>query len=95
MKNLTLMLALAVTFALGSCGADDATVDKMAGEMCDAMALYDAEDISSMMAAAEKMTEIAGNSDYGSVTEAQLKGAMETKCADGFKKFSELTESGE
>ena len=94
MKKTALILVV-FGFILGSCGADDATVDKMAGEMCDAMALFSEDDISSMMTAAEKMTEIAGNGDYGSVTEAQLKGAMETKCADGYKKFIDLTESAE
>jgi len=95
MKKINLLVVV-VAFFMFSCGADQASVDKMTGEMCSAMELYKEDDIATMMAAAEKMMEIAGNeAEYGSVTEAQLKGAMEEKCPDGYKKFMELTETAE
>lgn len=91
MKRLA-FLAIGAAIFLSSCGgADQATVDKMTGEMCDAMAIYNEEDPMSMLDAASAMLEISEKEDeYGSVTEDQLYEAMEAKCPDGYKKFKEL-----
>jgi hypothetical protein len=85
-----LLLSTVTIFAF-SCGADQATVDKMAGEMCSAMELYKNDNPMSMLEAAGKMSEIAGKEDeYSGVTEGQLKGAMETKCPEGYEKFQTM-----
>ena len=88
------LFALASAF-LTSCGADQATVDKMSGEMCSVMEKYDEADPSSMLTAANGMIEIAGKeTEYGKVTEDQLYSAMEKQCPEGYKKFKALAESG-
>ena len=89
MKNL-FFAAIAALFLLGACGADQEVVNNMADEMCGAMELI-TEDPMSLMAAAEKMTEVATNSEYGSVTEAQLMEAMNEKCPEGAEKLKELS----
>lgn len=91
MKKIVLISSV-LAFVLCSCGADQASVDKMTEEMCSAMELYKKEDPSSMLRAAGKMSEIAGKQkEYGSVTESQLNETMQVKCADGFLKFQEIT----
>ena len=91
MKNL-FFASLAVLMLLGACGANEETVNKMADEMCAAMELI-TDDPMSLMAAAEKMTEVASNADeFSSVTEDQLMTAMEERCPDGAAKFKDLTE---
>lgn len=91
MKKIAIF-ALAVGL-LSSCGADQATVDKMAGEMCTAMEAYNEADPMTLLDAANQMTEIAGKEDeYGKVTEDQLMKAMESQCPEGHKKFLSLAE---
>lgn len=83
-------------FILSSCGADQATVDKMTQEMCTALEGVDTEDISSLMDAAIGMMDVVEKSDdYASVTEAQLESAMKEKCPDGWKVFEEISAMGE
>ena len=91
MKKIVIF-ALAVGL-LSSCGADQATVDKMAGEMCAAMEMYNETDPMSLLDAANAMTEIAGKeAEYSKVTEDQLMKTMETSCPEGHTKFKNLAE---
>jgi len=88
------LFAFASAFMM-SCGADQATVDKMSNEMCTVMEKYDETDPSSMLTAANGMMEIAGKeAEYGKVTEDQLYSAMEKQCPEGYKKFKTLADSG-
>ncbi|HBH50127.1 MAG TPA: hypothetical protein DDX98_15890 [Bacteroidales bacterium] len=91
MKNL-FFPSLAALFLLGACGPDQETVNKMADEMCEAMALI-TDDPMSLMDAATKMGEIMDKTDeYGNITEEQLIAAMEERCPDGASRFKDLSE---
>ena len=85
-------IAIATLMFLGSCGANEEAVYKMADEMCGAMELI-TDDPMSMLDAVTKISEIASNSDeYASVTQTQLIAAMEERCPEGAAKFKDLTE---
>ncbi len=91
MKNLLFVALFAFALLFSSCGADQATVDAMADDMCNIMEKYNPEDISSMMDVATEMMELSSKEGYGSVSEAQMKSAMEAKCPEGYKKFEEMS----
>ena len=93
MKKLFVFAVTAVL--LSSCGADQAVVDKMVGDMCSAMESYNPEDPMSGLDLITKMADIQGNSEYGSVTESQLKDGMSSKCPDGHKKLEEILNSAQ
>ncbi|MBN1116049.1 MAG: hypothetical protein JXA77_02515 [Bacteroidales bacterium] len=88
-------LLIPVVFALIliSCGnANKETVNNMATEMCEAMALISDADPMSILEAASSMTKIAENvEEYGKVTEEQLLSAMKEICPEGAEKYFELT----
>ena len=88
-------LALTVAGMMMSCGADEATVDNMTDEMCDALEGTDIADPMQLMTAANKLTSIAEKEDeYSTVTEAQLEEAMKAKCPEGWKNFEALKAMG-
>lgn len=89
MKKLVFILLAAIT--VGACsGVDEATVNKMASEMCGAMNLYSPEDPMSGIESHSKYTEIIENKEeFGMVTEAQLLVALEEHCPEGALLFKE------
>lgn len=94
MKRIFIIPVLATLF-LSSCGADQATVDKMSGKMCEAMEAYDPEKPMTMLDVSKKLMDIANNKDeYGTVSESQLQSAMEKECPEGWTKFEELKKLG-
>lgn len=94
MNKYVLLIISLVVFT--SCGADQATVDKMTVDMCEALKGIDTGDISSLMDAATAMTEVlAKDEGYESVTQAQLESAMQEKCPDSWKVLEELMAMGE
>ena len=81
---------------LSSCGADQATVDKMTNEMCEALNGVDTSDLSSLMDAAIAMMDVTSKEDeYSSVTQAQMESSMKEKCPDSWKVFEEILAMGE
>jgi len=83
-------------FMLSSCGADQATVDKMTKEMCEALDGVDTSDLSSLMDAAIAMMDVSEKEEaYGSVTQAQMETSMKEKCPDSWKVFEEILAMGE
>ena len=90
------VLLLFSLFTLASCGADQATVDKLTAEMCAALEGVDTSDMSSLMDAALGLGEILEKQDeYSSVTQAQMESSMKEKCPDGWKVFEEISAFGE
>ena len=92
MKNI-LFLFLCSTLLI-SCGADQATVDKMTLEMCEALDGVDTTSIYSLMDAATALEEVSSNDSYGSVTQAQMESAMKDKCPAGWKVLEEFIALG-
>ena len=83
-------------FTFSSCGADQATVDKMTSEMCEALDGVDTSDLSSLMDAAIAMMDVTAKEDeYSSVSQAQMESAMKDKCPDSWKVFEEILAMGE
>ena len=95
MKNLLFVAFFGLALIFSSCGADQATVDAMADDMCKIMEKYNPEDPMSALDIITPMTELSSKEGYGSVTEAQLKSAMESKCPEGAKKMEEMMNPGE
>ncbi len=94
MKNLIILLAVTAATTFYSCGGSSGAANNMADEMCSAMEKFNEGDAASMLEAANAMMEISKKEDeYGKVSEAQLKKAMEDKCPEGWKKFESLTGS--
>ncbi len=82
-----------ISISIISCNskADKKTVDKMAGEMCSAMALIEDDDPMSMIDAHSALLKIQENTEeYGKVTEEQLLGVMREKCPEGAQKYLDL-----
>lgn len=88
-----LFLFLCSTFLI-SCGADQATVDKITLEMCQALDGVDTTSIYSLMDAATAMEDISSNDSYGDVTQAQLESAMKDKCPASWKVLEEIMALG-
>jgi len=93
MKKFLILIGVTGMVTLYSCGgAGSEAANKMADEMCAAMAKFNEADANSMLEAASDMMEISKKEDeYGKVTEAQLQKAMEDKCPEGWAKFEELS----
>ena len=71
--------------------ADQATVDKMTNEMCEALSGVDTSDLSSLMDAAIAMMDVTSKEDeYSSVTQAQMESSMKEKCPDSWKVLEEI-----
>lgn len=88
MKKLLFAALFAGSLVFSSCGADQATVDAFANDMCATMEKYNPDDLNSMMEVAGEMMEIA--TKYSDVSDAQVKEAMEAKCPEGYKKMMEM-----
>ena len=94
MKKYIIILIGFLTFS--SCGADQATVDKMTSEMCEALNGVDASDPFSLLDAASGMMDVMSKEDeYSSVSQAQMESAMKEKCPDSWKVFEEILAMGE
>ena len=89
-----ILLLICCTTFLISCGADQATVDKMTLEMCQALDGVDTTSIYSLMEAATSLEEVSSNDSYGGVTQAQLESAMKDKCPASWKVFEEIMALG-
>jgi hypothetical protein len=90
MKNLLFVALFGLALIFSSCGADQATVDAMADDMCKIMEKYNPEDPMTALDIITPMTELTEKEGYGSVTQAQLEKAMEEKCPEGLKKMKEM-----
>lgn len=95
MKKLLYSVAILGVLSLSSCGADQATVDKLTEEMCTALDGVTMDDPVGLLNAATAMSEIATKDEYSSVTEAQLKDGMKEKCPEAYKTLEELVEAGQ
>ena len=95
MKKLLFVALFGLALIFSSCGADQATVDAMADDMCKIMEKYDPEDISSMMDVASEMMDLSSKEGYGSVSQSQLEKAMKENCPEGLKKMQEMTAGAE
>ncbi len=90
MKNLFFVAIFGLALIFSSCGADQATVDAMADDMCKIMEKYNPEDPMSALDILTPITELGDKEGYGSVSQAQLEKAMEEKCPEGFKKYQDM-----
>lgn len=92
MKRILLLLICSCFFI--SCGADQATVDKITLEMCKALDGVDTSSIYSLMDAATAMEEVASNDSYADVTQLQLETAMKDKCPASWQVMEEIMALG-
>jgi hypothetical protein len=91
MKNLLFVALFGLALIFSSCGADQATVDACADDMCKIMEKYNPEDPMSALDIIGPMTELMEKDGYSGVTEPQLKKAMGEKCPEGLKKMEDMT----
>lgn len=90
------LLLVSVVFVSCNKKADEKTVNKMADEVCNAMALIIDEDPMSIIEAHSALLKIEENTEeYGNVTEIQLLSVMDEKCPDGANKYKNLVSESE
>lgn len=95
---MSILLFVASIVLVSACNnkADKETINKMADEVCNAMELIDEGDPMSYIEAQSALVTIQENIEqYGKVTENQLLTAMNEKCPDGAKKYSNLVAESE
>jgi hypothetical protein len=90
MNRIIIGIVFTWVITLSACTDNTAAV-KMAEEICNAMDKYDHSDPLSMYHAANDLYTIRKNvSEYGSVTDTQLKKIMTRKCPEGWTKYATL-----
>jgi PBP1b-binding outer membrane lipoprotein LpoB len=94
MKNLLFVALFGLALIFSSCGADQATVDAMADDMCKIMEKYNPEDPMTMLDISSEMLDLQSKDGYGSVTETQMMDAMKEKCPEGAEKMQSILDMG-